>query len=286
MSLQSTVNVNQAFGISGALYDNSPRRITSYEVAGGTPVVAVKATEDITLTDVPATTGTVTVGTTVYKFMTTPAAAYDVQIGSGEEACGDNLAAAINADGTAGTEYFAGTLAHPLVTAVSDGAGVVTVTAIYAGVLGNAIALAKTATNTTVGAAALSGGVDADAVNATVGYAFTIDATDKTMAVAGGSGFLAGILVAPKSYSHSGLDATLVVESGREGQLCSMGHVVIAPGNTVTVGMSAYYDTSSGQIFGFSGTGAHAGYTLITSSQFILVDYASAGVAVLSLTNA
>lgn len=63
---------------------------------------------------------TCTIGTTVYQFKDTPAAAYDVQIGASAAATLDNLKAAINASGTAGTEYYAGTLVHPEVIATTN----------------------------------------------------------------------------------------------------------------------------------------------------------------------
>ena len=62
----------------------------------------------------------VTIGTTVYRWRTTLAQAYDVQIGGSAAASLDNLMAAINASGTPGTEYFAGTLEHPDVVAFTN----------------------------------------------------------------------------------------------------------------------------------------------------------------------
>jgi len=55
----------------------------------------------------------VTIGTTVYRYKTVLAQAYDVAIGSSAAEALDNLKDAINATGTPGTEYFAGTLVHP-----------------------------------------------------------------------------------------------------------------------------------------------------------------------------
>lgn len=284
MSLQTAINEKQGFGVVGAFYDDSPRRVQPMTVAGGTPIAAVKASGTITMTDVPTTADTVTIGGIVYTFKDTLAAAYDVKIGAGEEATGDNLKAAINADGTAGVNYFAGTLANPVVTAVSNGAGVVTVSAIYAGTQGNAITLAESADNTTVSGAALTGGVDADAVGATVGYAFSINASDKSVAVAGGSTEFAGILVNPKTQPHTGLDATLVVESGKVGELCTMGRIVVKPLNNAVIGYSAYYETATGKIYAYSGTGSQSGKTLIAGSKFVIVDSTSpAGLAVVQL---
>lgn len=111
---------------------------------------------------VPVENETVTIGSTVYRWRDTLAQAYDVKIGASIETSVENLVDAINATGTAGVEYFAGTLIHPSVTAVKTDADTVTVTANDAGIAGNSIALAETMTNGAWagGAVALSGGVD------------------------------------------------------------------------------------------------------------------------------
>lgn len=79
-------------------------------VAGFQQVLTVDAT--------PTDGNTVTIGTTVYEFQATPAAAYDVDSGASAEDSIDNLVAAINASGTEGVEYFAGLSIHPDVEAV------------------------------------------------------------------------------------------------------------------------------------------------------------------------
>ena len=63
---------------------------------------------------------TVTIGSIVYRFKAILALAYDVKIGVSAAVTLDNLKAAINASGTAGVEYFAGTLIHPDVTATTN----------------------------------------------------------------------------------------------------------------------------------------------------------------------
>jgi len=70
----------------------------------------------------PADGKIVTIGTTVYRFKTVLAQAYDVAIGASAAESLDNLKAAINASGTPGTEYFAGTLVHPDVIATDNAA--------------------------------------------------------------------------------------------------------------------------------------------------------------------
>lgn len=81
----------------------------------------------------------VTIGTTVYRFKTTIAQAYDVFIGANATATMVNLLAAINGT-TRGSLYYIDTQPHPDVTAVLTSTFVITVTAKKAGVIGNAIA--------------------------------------------------------------------------------------------------------------------------------------------------
>lgn len=56
----------------------------------------------------------------IYRFKDTMAAIGDVQIGATKEITSANLNAAINASGTPGTEYYAGTLANDSVTSTVD----------------------------------------------------------------------------------------------------------------------------------------------------------------------
>ena len=288
MSLQSTVNVTQGFGVVGSFYDDSPKRVNPMVVTAGTPVAAVSATGTITnATGVPTAADTVSIGGRTYTFQDTLAAAYDVKIGATIAATMTSLVKAINASGTAGVDYFAGTAANLSVTAAGPASGVVTLTAIYAGVTGNSVLIAKSGTNLAVSAANLTGGVDAYANSATVGNAFSYDGSDKGLAVQGGTGVFAGILVNPKSQTHTGLDATLVVENGKTGELATLGHIVIKPANSAVVGYSAYRDDSTGAISAYSGTGSQSGKTLIPNSMFVFVDSTSPnGLAVLSITNA
>ena len=66
-----------------------------------------------------AANNTVTIGHITYTFVASPSSAYDVDIGSDLDESIENLASAINADGTSGA-YGAGTLQHPLFSAVAD----------------------------------------------------------------------------------------------------------------------------------------------------------------------
>lgn len=110
---------------------------------------------------------TVTVGTTVYRFKNTMSQAYDVKIGTDADTTLLNLAKAINGSGIAGTNYFAGTVAHTLVTSSATvTAHAITITAKTGGRSGNSIATAEASTHLswTAGGTNLAGGLDAHAL--------------------------------------------------------------------------------------------------------------------------
>ncbi len=104
-----------------------------------------------------ADTETVTIGATVYRYVTVLAQAYDVLIGSIASQTIEYHIAAVNAGAGEGTVYGNGTLAHPTVTAVAA-PGKMNVTAKLEGPAGNAIATTSTSVNATWGAATLQGG--------------------------------------------------------------------------------------------------------------------------------
>lgn len=135
---------------------------------------------------------TVTIGTTVYRFKDTMAAAYDVKRdGTTADTTMENLIKAINATGTEGVEYFAGTLIHPDVSAGALAAHAFTATAKVVGFAGNSIALAETSTHLSWagGAAALSGGIDAEAANDVLIEATTEGSIDNlVLAITAGAG--------------------------------------------------------------------------------------------------
>lgn len=99
-----------------------------------TAPVAAEGVMTIEATFNAAEGDTVTIGSTVYTFTTTPADPYEVLIGASRVSSAENLRKAINGD-------LLGTPAHTVFTATDDGAGAVTVTAIYTGVGGNGYAL-------------------------------------------------------------------------------------------------------------------------------------------------
>lgn len=90
---------------------------------------------------------TLTIGTTVYRFKTTMAQAFDVALGAGEAAQKVNIVAAINLSGTPGTEYYAGTTEHPDVSAAAFVGDDAVITAKVGGLAGDSIAFTETFTH-------------------------------------------------------------------------------------------------------------------------------------------
>lgn len=87
---------------------------------------------------------TFTIGTTVYRLMEIPEAAFDVAIGADEAASKVNIVAAVNLSGTEGVEYFAGTTIHPDVSAAAFATDDCVLTAKAYGTAGDAIATTET----------------------------------------------------------------------------------------------------------------------------------------------
>jgi hypothetical protein len=127
----------------------------AYSPIGTTaPINQAKATGTITFTGQPTTGETVTIGGVTYTAQGSgPAFLTDFIIGANFETTAQNLLTAINT----GNGYGGGT-GHPLVSATRTG-GVLTITADSFGSAGNDIGLSETATNVTVSAAYLAGGV-------------------------------------------------------------------------------------------------------------------------------
>jgi len=150
-----------------------PALLTASKVTTG-----VRAFGTLTIvTAVPSDGETVTIGTTVYTFRTTPSLAYEVDIGATIAAQTVLLENAINANGVPGvTTFGAGTLAHPQVTATSTATTVV-VTAIDYGTPGNAIATTETMTNGSWGAATLASGAGGVLLGLCVKRAEALDTT-------------------------------------------------------------------------------------------------------------
>lgn len=123
-------------------------------------------------------------GTSItYRFKTTPVQAYDVTIGASASASLDNLKAAINATGTAGTEYYADTLVNPDIIAYTKTATTLKVAFRTIGTAGNSYTTTETAATLSWGGATLSGGVATTVATFTIGnrtYTATKTLTETT----------------------------------------------------------------------------------------------------------
>lgn len=153
-----TLNVESKQIITGAFsfLGKYGRTFNNSLSVGGT-----EATGVYTLAGQVSDGDTVTIGDTVYTFRATPDEAYEVDIGADASGSIDNLIAAINAGAGAGTAYGTGTEAHPLVSAAAGTGDTMDVTALTAGTIGNTIATTETGSNSSWGAATLTGGTGA-----------------------------------------------------------------------------------------------------------------------------
>lgn len=140
------------------------------------------ATSTLTSSGVNVTADdTVTIDTTVYTFKAVPSAAYEVDIGADAAATLDNLKAAINATGTAGTTYGTGTLVHPTVIATTNTDTTQVIRAKTIGTAANSIATTSTAATLTWTGATMASGVavtNATVTIDTVTYTFVLTLPD------------------------------------------------------------------------------------------------------------
>ena len=103
------------------------------------PSDAIAAVGTLTIAEAGQNADVFTIDSQVYNLLTTPLAAYDIALGADEAATKVNIVAAINASGTEGVEYFAGTLIHPTVSAAAFSGDDSLFTARTAGVAGDSI---------------------------------------------------------------------------------------------------------------------------------------------------
>lgn len=119
-----------------------------------------------------------TIGSITYRFKDTMAAAYDVKIGASAAATLDNLKAAINASGTPGTEYFAGTAIHPDVTATTNTDTTQKVVSKVIGTANNTKATTETSSHLSWADTTLGGGTGTSVTGvATASSTFVINGT-------------------------------------------------------------------------------------------------------------
>lgn len=231
--MQTKVNIFPAIAKVGTWATDRLKSAFSYSLRGTGATPSVAATGTITIANNPSADDTVTVGSTVYTFVSADPVGQQVLIGSSTTETATNLAAIISGIATA--------------TAASD---VVTVTASETGVKGNSIALATSNSSAITVGASLSGGADYVAGNnATIGNAFTVVSKNPDIAIMGGTGAFAGIFVNPdQEVVYNGLTPTLQVPDGVTGELCVSGYIWVNLSNESDVGDAIYYTNATGAL--------------------------------------
>ena len=130
--------------VTGSVYEDGIMLMHHHKGA-----IDIAASDKLRYTDPPLDTETVIIDGKTYTFQyTLTDSDGNVQIGATAEDTYDNLAAAIDLSGVAGTDYANSMTELTSVTASNDGTnGVMTVTAATAGPAGNAIAISEALTN-------------------------------------------------------------------------------------------------------------------------------------------
>ena len=114
-----------------------------------------------------------------------------------------------------------------------------------------------------------------------IGCAYTIIA-EGVATVGGDAGIFGGILVNPKHHALSGLTASLTLPDNTEGELLTMGEIVVTLSNAAVIGSGVYYADATGVL----GCGtASTGQTQISNAKVVRYTTSGAGLAVIELTN-
>jgi hypothetical protein len=126
--------------------------------------------------------------------------------------------------------------------------------------------------------------VSGTAIN-TVGNAYTITA-EGVAKVGGDAGVFGGILINPKHYASYGtssgtLEASLVLPENAQGELLTMGEIIVSLSNAAVIGSGVYYTDATGVL----GCGtASTGQTQIENCFVSRFATSGAGLAVIKIT--
>jgi hypothetical protein len=145
--------------IKGALVRSTDYLDQRFDFRGVRLNAGIKAAGTLLATDVFTDGETVVIGDVTYTFRDAPSVAYDVKVGLTFALSLSNLAAAVMASGTPGTEYAAGTEANEDAEAVATTTTLIVVAA-EVGSDGNDIVTTTTAADATWSAATLEDGAD------------------------------------------------------------------------------------------------------------------------------
>jgi hypothetical protein len=140
-SATGIVDITPAVGdvYIGTVLDNGSQIIINVNGMKVVTVAGVAAQGTLTIEEAITTTDQFTIGDIQYTMLTAPIAAFDIALGADEAASKVNIVAAINASGTEGVEYFAGTTINPLVRATTFAGDDCVLTARANGTAGNSI---------------------------------------------------------------------------------------------------------------------------------------------------
>jgi hypothetical protein len=163
--------------------------VADHSGAFGTDDIADHAYGTLTAASNVVADDTVTLGAVTYTFKDTfstgPTVANEVKVGTDAATSLANLKKAINATGTAGTEYSVGTVIHPTITALTLTATTLEVYAKTSGTGGNALTSTEASTHLSFGGTTLAGGSAASGVSSMIldfeePGTYAITATDGT----------------------------------------------------------------------------------------------------------
>ena len=105
-----------------------------------------------------------------------------------------------------------------------------------------------------------------------IGCAYTVDTTDPSKVVLGGTGVFAGIAINSKEFVRHGLNASIDFKQYDEIEACSMGRIWLSIADDVTVGMAAFYNETTGAVIAGTSGSTISDYVEIPNSKFVLVD--------------
>jgi len=181
-------------------------------------LTGAKATQTLTSDATNVTEAdTVTIEGQTYTFRATPVSPYDVDIGVDAATTLDNLKAAINDSGTAGTTYGTGTVAHPLVTATTNTDTTQVVEAKAYGTRPNSYLVSENSTHLSWGAVTLAGGVATIPNEVLIGAA-ALNSLDNLKSAINDTGtegthYSIGTAAHPEVNATTNTDTTQVVEA-------------------------------------------------------------------------
>ncbi|MEA9985653.1 right-handed parallel beta-helix repeat-containing protein [Subtercola sp. RTI3] len=131
--------------------------------------LAVQATNVLTINGSNLGDGnSVTIGLTTYRFKITMAQAFDVQIAATASLTLSNLYSAINGSGTAGTNYYSGTVTNTDVVASALTTTTLSLTALALGATGNQVQTIRNAVPLTFAKSYMGGGLNGVPLKATI----------------------------------------------------------------------------------------------------------------------